>query len=136
MPEPAAEINRLCGLLGADYWRLRAYDGYYEGEQPIRFLAPAMRKEFGDRITPLILNLPRFGVDAYENRLDIEGFRFKGDDSRDEDLWDVWQANNGDEQSQQGHLESLALSRAYVIVGAGDAVDDAPIITVESPFQV
>jgi hypothetical protein len=33
----------------------------------------------------------------------------------------VWQANNCDEQSQQGHLDSIALSRSYVAVGAGDA---------------
>jgi hypothetical protein len=64
-------------------------------------MAPAMRREFGERITALVINLPRLGVDAYENRLDIEGFRYKGDDSRDEDLHDVWQANDMDEQSQQ-----------------------------------
>jgi hypothetical protein len=135
MPDAAAEIRRLEGLMAAWAPRIRAYDAYYEGEQPIRFMAPAMRREFGDRITALVINLPRFGVDAYENRLDIEGFRFKGDSSRDEDLHDIWQANDGDEQSQQGHLESLSLSRAYVCVGAGDAKGDPPLITVEHPLQ-
>lgn len=112
------------------------YDAYYEGEQPIRFLAPALAKEFGDRITALILNFPRVVADAYENRLDIEGFRFAGDDSGDETLWAVWQANDLDEQSQQAHLDSIALSRAYAIVGSPDSPDDAPIVTVESPLQV
>jgi hypothetical protein len=133
--EPATEIDRLSGLMSAWAPRIRAYDAYYEGEQPIRFLAPAMQKEFGDRITALVINLPRLGVDAYENRLDIEGFRFKGDDSRDEDLHDAWQANDMDEQSQQGHLESLSLSRGYACVGAGDAPGDAPLITIEHPLQ-
>jgi hypothetical protein len=84
-------------------------------------MARAMVREFGERITALVINWPRLGVDAYENRLDIEGFRYAGDSSRDDELWSVWQANNCDEQAQQGHLESLALSRSYVAVGSGDA---------------
>src|SRR3546814_7481872 len=67
--------------------------------------APALVKEFGNRITALILNFPRVIADAYEARLDVEGFRFAGNDSGDEKLWDVWQANDLDEQSQQGHLD-------------------------------
>ena len=136
MADPAAEISRLDGFLSAWAPRIKAYDAYYEGEQPIRFMAPAMREEFGDRITALVINLARLGTDAYENRLDINGFRFKGDTSRDEDLHDVWQANDMDEQSQQGHLESLALSRSYVCIGSGDAPGDSPLITVEHPLQV
>lgn len=135
MAEPATEIDRLEARRAAWIPRIRAYDAYYEGEQPIRFLAPAMRREFGERITALVVNLPRVGTDAYENRLDINGFRFKGNASRDEDLHDVWQANDMDEQSQQAHLESLALSRSYVCVGAGDSPGDPPLITVEHPLQ-
>jgi hypothetical protein len=68
--------------------------------------------------------------------LDVEGFRYRGSASSDDDLWAIWQANGLDEQSQQAHLDSLVLGRSYVIVGSGDATDDAPIVTVESPFQV
>lgn len=112
------------------------YDAYYEGEQPLKYMAPAMQKELGDRITQLTLNWARLGADAYENRLDVEGFRFPGKPSGDDALWGVWQENDLDEQSQQAHLDSVALGRSYAIVGAGDAPDDAPIVTVESPFQV
>jgi hypothetical protein len=136
VPEPAAEIERLSGLLASWAPWIRHYDAYYEGQQPIRFLAPAMRKEFGDRITALVINWPRLGADAYENRLDVEGFRYAGDSARDDDLWSVWQANNMDEQSQQGHLDSIALSRSYVCVGSGDAPGDPPLITAEHPLQV
>jgi len=115
--------------------RIKWYDSYYEGEQAIRFMAPAMRREFGDRISALVINLPRIGADAYENRLDIEGFRFAGDDARDSDLWDVWQANDMDEQSQQANLESVALSRAYACVGSPDSPDDPPIMSIEHPLQ-
>ena len=134
--DAAGMVARLEGYLAADRDRLRAYDAYYEGEQPLRYMAPALERELDGRILQLVLNWPRLGADAYENRLDVEGFRFKGESSGDENLWAVWQANNCDEQSQQAHLESLILSRSYVIIGAGDAEDDPPIISVESPFQV
>lgn len=111
-------------------------DKYYEGEQPLKYMAKAMEKEVGDRIQQLVLNWHRFGADAYENRLDVEGFRYRGSDSSDQALWDVWQANDLDEQSQQAHSDSIVLSRSYVIVGSGDDDGDPPVVTVESPFQV
>lgn len=136
MAEVDSLIDELSNSLSACGPLLLKLDAYYEGEQAIRFLAPALQEEFGERITALILNWPRVVADAFENRLDVEGFRFAGDSSGDEDLWAVWQANDLDEQSQQAHLESIALSRSYVIVGSPDAEGDAPIVTVESPLQV
>jgi hypothetical protein len=82
VPEPAAEIDRLSGLLSGWAPWIRHYDAYYEGQQPIRFMAKAMAREFGERIAALVINWPRLGADAYENRLDIEGFRYAGDSSR------------------------------------------------------
>jgi len=124
------------GLSGESYDDMLRADAYYEGKQPLKYMAPALEAELGGRISQLVLNWCRLGADAYENRLDVEAFRFAGKSSGDEKLAAVWQANDCDEQSQQGHLESLILGRSYVIVGAGDTADDAPLITVESPFQV
>jgi hypothetical protein len=124
--------SKLAGLIPG----LDRADKYFEGEQPLKYMAQAMQAEIGDRVSQLVLNWLRFGAEAYENRLDVEGFRYRGSDSSDDDLWAIWQANGLDEQSQQGHLDSLVLGRSYVIVGSGDAADDAPIVTVESPFQV
>lgn len=135
----AALDNTLRDLLAAlDRSRanLATYDAYLENEQPIKFIAPALQKEFGERITALIINWPRLVTGAFEERLDVEGFRYAGDSSGDDDLWATWQANDLDEQSQQGHFESIGLSRAYVLVGAGESKDDAPVVTIESPMQV
>lgn len=111
-------------------------DKYFEGEQPLKYMAAAMEDEIGDRVHQLIINILRFGAEAYENRLDVEGFRYRGQSSSDEELWRIWQANGLDEQSQQAHLDSLALERTYAIVGSPDVPGDDPIITVESPLQV
>lgn len=129
-------LNSLTTSLTGSSRRLLRYDAYYEGEQALKFMSKALEAEFGERITSLILNWARLVADAYENRLDVEGFRYAGDDSGDKGLWDIWQANDLDEQSQQAHLDSIALSRAYVLVGSPDSVDDPPLVTVESPLQV
>lgn len=115
---------------------LATFDAYLENEQPIKFIAPALQEEFGERITALIINWPRLVTSAFEERLDVEGFRYAGNSSGDDALWEIWQANDLDEQSQQGHFESIGLSRAYVFVGAGESQDDAPVVTIESPMQV
>jgi hypothetical protein len=129
-------LVRLDKKLAAEIPELDRLDRYFEGEQPLKYMAAAMQDEIGDRVHQLIINILRIGTEAYENRLDIEGFRYRGSSSSDEELWRIWQANGLDEQSQQGHLDSLALKRAYAIVGSGDDDDADPIVTVESPFQV
>lgn len=143
--DPSTEILRLDGVLHSQIFGsgrlpgLAVYDAYYEGEQSLQFMSRQMAAAVARRqhcLQQLQVNWCRLGVDAYENRLDIEGFRYPGSNSSDSELQDVWQENDLDEQSQQAHLDSIALGRSYAIVGAPDAGDDAPVITVESPFQV
>lgn len=144
------DVMRLDSRLAAARPYLAKCDGYYEGEQPLKYMAPALQDELGERITQLVINLPRLAADAYEARLDVEGFRFstppnpgqaedvdlEDDAAGDDRLWGVWQANDMDEQAQQAHLESLVLSRSYVTVGSPDAAGDPPLISIESPFQM
>jgi hypothetical protein len=129
-------LSRLDKKLALEIPDLDRNDRYFEGEQPLKYMAKAMEDEIGDRVYQLIINILRFGAEAYENRLDIEGFRYRGQSSSDEELWRIWQSNGLVEQSQQAHLDSIALKRTYAIVGSGDEEDDDPIVTVESPFQV
>jgi hypothetical protein len=129
-------VEYLSGQLAAEHSEMRKLNRYYEGEQPLCYMAPALQQELGDRITQLVINWPRMGVDAYENRLDVEGFRLPNKAKADDRLWGIWQANDLDEVSQQAHLESLILKRSYAIVGPNPDEPDLPIITVEHPSQV
>lgn len=129
-------LKGLVAALDKSRASLAQFDAYLENEQPIKFVAPALQEEFGERLTALIINWPRLVTGAFEERLDVEGFRYAGKSSGDKDLWETWQANDLDEQSQQGHFESIGLSRSYVFVGAGESADDAPVVTIESPMQV
>lgn len=132
------EALRLSRALSRERKPLEKNDQYFEGEQPLRFVAPILQQELGYRLSPIVLNLAQFAVDVYDNRLDIEGFRI-GNDRRnrdaDSDVEDVWEENQGAFISQQVHREGLALSRGYAMVGPAETDDDAPVITIESPFD-
>jgi hypothetical protein len=136
-PDPALVkvLYDLEAVRGAAWPNLLRYDQYLRGQQPLTFMSDAMRSEFGDQITSLVLNWCELGTEAYENRVDVEGFRFPGESAGDEALWSTWQANNMDEQSSMGHTDAIALSRAAVIVGSPEAGDDEPVMTVESAFD-
>ncbi|GAA2216991.1 hypothetical protein GCM10010400_72920 [Streptomyces aculeolatus] len=114
---------------------LKLLDSYYEGEQPLSYMAPELLAEMDDRVRQVVVNWPQLVADSIEERLDVEGFRFPGEPAADEDLWRIWQANNLDEQSQQGHLDALVMRRSYVVIGTGDE-DDIPLITVESALDM
>jgi hypothetical protein len=122
-------------LAASSDW-LWKYEAYLCGEQPLAFVQPALQEQMGEQYISLALNLPRHAVQVYDNRLDVDGFRYADDESGDQTLEDIWQANNLDEQSQMGHFDGLGLGRFYTIAGAGDKPGDAPVVTVESPFQV
>lgn len=133
---PEEILKHLEGQLALERPGLERLDKYYEGEQPLKYMAPILQEELGDRVTQLVINWPQLGVDAYENRLDLEGFRLPGQSEADDELWRIWQDNDLDELSQQAHLEALALKRSYAIVGVNEDEPETPLITVEHPLQV
>lgn len=116
-------------------------DQYLKGEQPLKYMAPALQEEFGDRITQLVINWPKIVTEQYENVLDVTGFRAPsvGDGGPNEKidalLWDIWKENDLDEQNSMLNIESIGLGDAYMISGEADSSDDLPIVTAESPFQ-
>lgn len=111
-------------------------DSYLEGRQrgALGLVAPEVRESVGNRITPVIINYPRLVLNAIEERLDVIGFRLGNDEEANDDLWNVWQSNGMDLQSQQAHVEALLYGRCPVTVWA-DGVG-VPRITVESARQV
>lgn len=132
---PEELVDKLSAQLAADRGEIEKYSKYYEGKQPLKYMAPQLEQELGSRITQLVINWPRLGVDAYEARLDVEGFRVTGEAKGSDRLWEIWQANDLDEVAQQAHLEALVTGRSFVIVGPGEE-PGTPLITVEHPLQV
>lgn len=115
---------------------LRRLNAYYEGNQPLSYMAPELQAELQETVRQVVINWPRLVVDSLEERLDVEGFRFPDEPDSDKALWRIWQANDMDEQSQQGHLDSLVMGRAYVVVGTREDDEATPLITVESALDM
>jgi hypothetical protein len=114
---------------------LEKWDRYYRGKQALAYMHPDLQRELAPRIQQVVINWPSLVVDSVEERLDVEGFRLAGDSSLSDRLWGWWQANDLDVTSQEGHTDTLAMGRAYVITGAREG-SDVPLVTVESPLQV
>lgn len=114
--------------------RLQEWDRYYRGEQALSYMHPELLKELEGQIRQVVINWPQLVVDALEERLDVEGFRLDGE--IDQRLWGWWQANKLDNESEQAHVDALALGRSYAIVGYNEDDPETPLITVESPLQV
>lgn len=135
--EPLDWLKRLAAAHDQQLPQLRLWNCWYEGEQPLSYMAPELLMEVDDRMRQVVVNWPQLVVDSLEERLDIEGFRLGGAETADHDLWDtIWQANNLDEESQLAHVDALAMRRSYIIVGSPDSASDAPVITPESPLEV
>lgn len=115
---------------------LRLMDAYYEGTQPLSYLAPEIQAELNDRMRQVVIYWPQLVVDALDERLDIEGFRYSTSGATEDELWTIWQANDLDEGSQQAHVDAMALRRSYAIVGTNEADESTPIITPESALEV
>ncbi|TDE02845.1 phage portal protein [Jiangella asiatica] len=139
MAVPSTDLEWLTYLAlrhDAEKPELEALDHYYEGTQPLAYMHPEIQREVGDRIKPLVLFWPQLVVDAVEERLDVEGFRLPDEDTADDDLWRVWQANDMDEQTQLGHVDALVMRRYFVVVGSNEADRDTPLVTAESPLEM
>lgn len=133
---PEDWLKRLIAAHDQEMSELKLMDAYYEGTQPLSYLAPELMNELSDRMRQLVINWPQLVVDALDERLDIEGFRYSDSETAEKSLWQIWQANNMDEGSQQAHVDALALRRSYAIVGTNEDDDDTPIITAESALEV
>lgn len=134
--DPDQWLKRLTTKLSEQQNRIAKWDQYYEGSQPLSYLAPELIVEMGDRLRPVIINWPRLVVDSIEERQDVDGFRLGTQEEADDELWRIWQANDLDEESQQGHLDALVMGRSYVIVGTNADEPETPLITVESAMDV
>jgi hypothetical protein len=144
-----AVLTRLEVVIMRGHQHNHKMDAYYDGEQRLEQLGLAIPPELRRFLT--IVAWPGTYADAIEERIDLEGFRLPGASDADDDLWDIWQANNLDEESQLAHLDALVRRRSFIAVGAGDvdspdapAAEEGdsdrdtsmPLITVESADEV
>lgn len=126
-------LRHLDGRLDDQQQALYRFDTYYEGTQPLQFMAPEVRAQVGNRLAPLVINWPRTIVDSVQRRCYVEGFRI-ADGKADSGLLDIWQANDLDEWASLGQVDALVHGRAFLSVWA--ASDGSPRVRFESAHQM
>lgn len=129
-------LRSLIALHDSQLLRLREYDAYYEGEQPLSYMHPELVAQLEGQVRQVVINWPQLIVDSVEERLTIEGFRRPDSASGDRELWEIWQDNDMDAGAQRAHVDALVLGRSYLTVGAPDSEGDAPVITDESALDM
>ena len=127
-------LSKLGPRLSSRWNQIKTYEDYYEGRQPLAFATTRYREEFSRMLRDLSDNWCELVVDAVEERLHIEGFRFGDTTAGDKDAWAIWQRNELDADSEIAHSTCLTTSVCPVMVWAGD--DGLAEITVEHPSQV
>jgi len=121
--------------------KMERFAAYYEGRHPLPFVTRAhsakMHNEFRRMLDESRSNFCRLVVDAVEERLGVEGFRLSAatDPQADRASWDIWQANNMDQESATAILDSLVKGVSYLSVWPGAREDDYPIIAVEDACE-
>lgn len=128
--------------------RLATLQAYYDGRHPLAFASRRFREAFGGLFDAFADNFCPLVVDAVEERLNVEGFRWGGIMApgrttrtetlaqADADAWRIWQSNQLDAESQKAHTTALTLGEADVIVWADPDPGKPPRITIESPREV
>ena len=107
---------------------------YHDGKHRLAFTSQKFRDAFGGMFASFADNWCQLVVDAVEERLNVEGFRYGSDPKADGDAWKIWQANGLDADSQLAHSEALIKGDAFAIVWGDN--DGKPKISIESPRDV
>lgn len=130
-----ALISMLRADMLRDRWQLQLRDAYFNGEQLVRDLGISIPPQLKGLHT--VIGWPRIGVEALEQRLDLEAFRWV-DGSDNADLEEIAEANDLFDESSLAHLDALTYGREYLAIGSGDCgtPDCPPLISVESPLDM
>ncbi|MEU1805847.1 phage portal protein [Streptomyces sp. NPDC019937] len=134
-----ARALQLVALLEGELIRRRGEidrnDDYYRGKQPLKFASDEFAKFHGDRYRDFSDNWVQVVADSPVERLTVTGFQAAGEERADKDLWEVWQVNGLDADSQLGFLGAVNSARSFVLVWGDPDDPDMPVVTFEDAGQ-
>lgn len=129
---PAWWLHRLIGLLLLDQPRMVLMDRYYRGNHPLPTLPGELQTEYRRMLQQARSNFMGIVVDAPAERLNVQGFRPRGDEDADDTAWAWWQDNGMDADVNQTITNALAMGRGYMLVEKRPD-DEAPRVQIEDP---
>lgn len=138
MYDPVAEDpdkwrDRLATQLFARRPEIELLERYYCGDHPLTGSMTKAQRSYRRLLKQARSNWMGLVVDAVDERLRVDGFRFGDQPGGDSVAWRIWQANQLDADSGLAHNTALVTGSAYALVWAGA---DGPAISIEHPSQV
>jgi hypothetical protein len=138
-PDPLTWVGFLGNVMTQRYQQTMLFDTYYRGDHPLPYAGvsavTSLRHHYRRLLKESRSNWAELIVDAVNERLRVEGFRFSGNEQADLEVWsNVWQENCFDARSDEVHIESLVWGYSYAIVWPDD--DGGVNITAEHPAEV
>ena len=134
-----SEARALVGLLENELLRRRpdidTNNGYYRGQQPLKYASDEFRRYHGDRYKGFADNWVQVVSDAPVERLTVVGVHPANAVDADEESWRVWQENGLDADSQLGFLGAVNAARSFVLVWGNPDDEDTPEVTFEDAAQ-
>jgi SPP1 Gp6-like portal protein len=117
--------------LGRRTGEVRRNQNYYRGVHPLKYASEQFADYFAKRYDGFCDNWTQVIADSPVERLTVTGIRAAGADSADTDLWQVWQRNGLDADSQLGFLGAVSCARTFVLVWGDPKNPDMPEVTFE-----
>ncbi|MEU6944285.1 phage portal protein [Streptomyces sp. NPDC046316] len=114
---------------------IRVHNDYYRGRHRLKFASAEFAKFHGERYKDFSDNWTQVVADSPVERLTVTGFLASGQMSADKDIWEVWQVNGLDADSQLGFLGAVTGSRCFVLVWGDPDDPDMPVVTFEDASQ-
>lgn len=111
------------------------HNAYYRGDHPLKYASDEFAKFHGDRYRDFSDNWVQVVADSPVERMTVTGFQASGETSADRGLWEVWQVNGLDADSQLGFLGSVVNARSFGLVWGDPSDPDMPVVTFEDPSQ-
>ncbi len=125
-------VHRLQNLRSTCVPDLELRDAYYNGNQIIRDLGISLPPQL--RGLKVVIGWPQVAVDAIDERLEVEGFRWGTDKGAEKRLNTIWQENDLDNEGPLAHLDALIHRAAFICVGTN--ADGSALVTPESELSM
>lgn len=129
------QIDPLVAELATRARATRKLDAIYEGNSPLPRSVVEARVTKAYRMLMPMAQAPwaSLVVDSVQDRLKIVGIR-SGDDEGDRAIWDAWQRNRMDSESELAHNSALTAGRTFALVWPDSA--GRPQIQLDSAEQM
>jgi hypothetical protein len=135
-PELRAQLATLGGVLDARIQQHRALAPYDEGGCPIPTAVVRARMTRAYRALIAASDAPwgSLVVDSVQDRLEVAGIR-SPDSAADDVVWELWQENSMDAESQLAHRSALLDGRAFALVWP-DKDTKQPTVSLDDATQM